>query len=123
MVLIYDDSGTPGAHDGLIAALRAEDKRPRLRSARHYRGPEAGVDAVYTDDAQIAADYAVRGVNLFDLSGDPVEGFAARVVMTDGIQPKGGGHYDIMISGEVVDTVQGEAKAHERYNELTTHND
>lgn len=117
MILVYDQTGVPGALDDLVQSIEG---RVFLRSAAHYRGPEVA-SQVYTDSEKIAQDYAARGVDVYDLEGEPVasdEG-ATESDPEDGTHEVGGGWYDIVINGEVVDRSQGKARAQDRYEQLT----
>ena len=112
MTLIYDETGVPGAHDELIQALRAEGKRPSLRTVRHYSGPEEGAERVHTDNERIAADYQARGVDVRPLSASEVE------PETD-TRAIGGGWHEVWVDGSLADTVQGQEAAASRLAELT----
>lgn len=117
MILIYDQTGVPGALSDLIASI---DGRVFLRSAAHYKGPESGADIVYTDSPEIAADYAARDVDVYDLSGEPVAGEGDTAAPDSYVTEKGGGWFEIVVDGGVVDKKQGREAAEKRLAELTT---
>lgn len=113
MTIIYDETGVPGAHDALMQALRREGVRFRLRTARYYGGPEEGADAVWTNDPDIAADYRKAGAHVHALDEIPSE---------TKLHSVGGGWWDVVVEGQVMDRVQGEDAAAARLDELTTSN-
>jgi len=113
MTLIYDQTGVPGAQDALMQALRRAGVRFRLRDATYYDGIEDGVDVVFTDDPEIAADYEEAGAEVHALSAIPTE---------TGLRSVGGSWYEVVVHGDAVDRVQGEKAAQQRLDELTTDN-
>jgi predicted RNA-binding protein with PIN domain len=124
MVLIFDETGVPGAHDALMQKLREAGARFYLRSARHYRGPEEGVEVVYTDSDAIAADYPdadVRPLNWLEAVDEEAQ--KIHTLLSDaenqtGLERRGGGWWDVIIDGEAVDRVQGKKAAQQRLSEL-----